>query len=255
LINKRRYYYRTDRCELYKGDCLEVMKDLIDNGIKVDMILTDPPYGTTQCKWDSIIPFEPMWERIDKINKENGCIALFGSEPFSSMLRCSNIKHYKYDWYWDKVRGVGFLNAKKQPMKNIETISIFYNKPPIYNPQMRDRDKPRVSKNNNSQEVYGKAKDNFTGDTLDKKYPITLLTYSKSAKEDMIYHNSQKPVNLLEYLIYTYTNENELVLDFTMGSGSTGVACMNTGRRFIGIEKEDKYCKIAQERIESELKY
>ena len=140
-------------------------------------------------------------------------------------------------------------------MKNIETISIFYNKPPTYNPQMRNRDKPRLSKNNNSQEVYGKAKDNFTGDTLDKKYPITLLTYSKSAKEDMIYHNSQKPVNLLEYLIYTYTNENELVLDFTMGSGSTGVACMNTGRRFIGIEKEDKYCKIAQERIESTLKY
>ena len=101
-------YYKTDRCELYKGDCLEVMKDLIDNGIKVDMILTDPPYGTTQCKRGSIIPFEPMWERIDKINKENGCIALFGSEPFSSMLRCSNIKHYKYDWYWDKVRGVGF---------------------------------------------------------------------------------------------------------------------------------------------------
>lgn len=120
---------------------------------------------------------------------------------------------------------------------------------------MRDRDKPRVSKNNNSQEVYRKAKDNFIGDTLDKKYPITLLTYSKSAKKDMMYHSSQKPVDLLEYLIHTYTNEDDLVLDFTMGSGSTGVACMNTGRRFIGIEKEDKYCKIAQERIESELKY
>ena len=225
------------------------MDELIKNNIKVDAIITDPPYGTTQCKWDSIIPFESMWERINKINKENGCIALFGSEPFSSMLRCSNIKHYKYDWYWDKVRGVGFLNAKKQPMKNIETISIFYNKPPTYNPQMRNRDKPRISKNNNSQEVYGKAKDNFTGDTLDKKYPITLLTYSKSAKEDMMYHSSQKPVDLLEYLIRTYTNENEIVLDFTMGSGSTGIACINTNRIFIGIELNNTYCKVAKNRI------
>ena len=225
------------------------MDELIKYNIKVDAIITDPPYGTTQCKWDSIIPFESMWERINKINKENGCIALFGSEPFSSMLRCSNIKHYKYDWYWDKVRGVGFLNAKKQPMKNIETISIFYNKPPTYNPQMRNRDKPRISKNNNSQEVYGKAKDNFTGDTLDKKYPITLLTYSKSAKEDMMYHSSQKPVDLLEYLIRTYTNENEIVLDFTMGSGSTGIACINTNRIFIGIELNNTYCKVAKNRI------
>lgn len=139
-------------------------------------------------------------------------------------------------------------------MKNIETISIFYNKPPTYNPQMRNRDKPRLSKNNNSQEVYGKAKDNFTGDTLDKKYPITLLTYSKSAKEDMMYHSSQKPVDLLEYLIRTYTNENEIVLDFTMGSGSTGIACINTNRIFIGIELNNTYCKVAKNRICDEIK-
>lgn len=235
---------------LKNGDCLEVMDKLIEQDIKMDMILTDIPYGTTQCKWDSVIPFESMWERINKLIKNNGCIALFGSEPFSSMLRCSNIKNYKYDWYWDKIRGVGFLNAKKQPMKSIETISIFYNKPCTYNPQMREREKSRVSKNNNSQEVYGKAQDNFVGKKLDKKYPVTLLTYSKSAKEEMMYHSSQKPIDLLEYLILTYTNENETVLDFTMGSGSTGVACINANRNFYGIELDDTYFEIANKRIE-----
>jgi len=246
-------YYKTDRCQLYQGDCLQVMQELINQGIKVDAVITDPPYGTTQCKWDNIIPFEPMWNCINNIIKTNAAICLFGSEPFSSQLRCSNIKNYKYDWYWDKIRGVGFLNAKKQPMKSIETISVFYNKPPTYNPQMRDRDKPRISKNNNSQEVYGKAQDDFKGDTLDKKYPVTLLTYSKSAKEDMMYHNSQKPVNLLEYFIRTYTNEGDTVLDFTMGSGSTGVACMNTNRKFIGVELDSTYCDIANKRIHKSI--
>jgi len=226
------------------------MDSLVKQGIKVDMILTDPPYGTTQCKWDSVISLEDMWNKINKLIKPNGCIALFGSEPFSSRLRCSNLKNYKYDWYWNKIRGVGFLNAKKQPMKSVETISIFYGKPPTYNPQMRKREKPRTSKNNNSQEVYGKAQDNFIGDVLDKKYPVTLITYSKSAKEDMMYHNSQKPVDLLEYLIYTYTNDGETVLDFTMGSGSTGVACVNTNRKFIGIELDTTYCEIADKRIQ-----
>jgi site-specific DNA-methyltransferase (adenine-specific) len=229
------------------------MDKLIEQGIKVDMILTDPPYGTTACKWDSVIPFDKMWDRIHKLSNDNTPIVLFGSEPYSSYLRTSNIKQYKYDWYWDKVRGVGHLNAKKQPMKNIETISVFYNKPPTYNPQMRQRDKPRVSRNNNTQEVYGRSQDNFVGETLDKKYPLTLLTYSKSAKEDMMYHSSQKPVNLLEYLIFTYTNEGDTVLDFTMGSGSTGVACKNTERKFIGIELDDTYFKIAEERIEGNI--
>ena len=213
------------------------------------MVLTDPPYGTTQCKWDSIIPFDAMWSKIDKLSNINTPTILFGSEPYSSLLRTSNIKQYKYDWYWDKVRGVGHLNAKKQPMKNIETISVFYNKQPTYNPQMRERDKPRVSRNNNTQEIYGKSQDNFVGEILDKKYPLTLLTYSKSAKEDMMYHSSQKPVDLLEYLILTYTNEGETVLDFTMGSGSTGVACRKTGRKFIGIELDNTYFEIAKQRI------
>ena len=244
----------TDKYKLYNGDCLEIMDILIDEGVKFDMILTDPPFGTTACKWDSVIPFGKMWERINKLIKINGAICLFGSEPFSSKLRMSNIKNYKYDWYWDKVRGVGHLNAKKRPMMCIEDIMVFYKKQCIYNPQMRHRDKPRLSMNNATQQVYGKSKKDFKGDTLDKKYPINLITFSKSAQKDMILHPTQKPVDLLEYLIKTYTNENELVLDFTMGSGSTGVACMNTNRRFIGIELDEKYFNIAKERIENNVK-
>ena len=224
------------------------MKDIPDGS--VDLVLCDLPYGTTQCKWDTVIPFKSLWKQYNRIIKDNGAIVLFGSEPFSSLLRISNLENYKYDWYWDKIRGVGHLNAKKQPMKNVETISVFYKKQCLYNPQMRDRDKPRVSKNNNTQQVFGKSQDNFIGETLNKKYPITLLTYSKSSQEDMKYHNSQKPVALLEYLIQTYTNEGETVLDNCMGSGSTGVACMNTKRKFIGIELDDTYFGIAKNRIE-----
>ena len=222
--------------KLYQGDCLEVMDKLIEEGINVDMILTDPPYGTTACKWDSVIPLDEMWERINKLIKPNGAICLFGNEPFSSKLKMSNIKNYKYDWKWNKVRGVGHLNAKKRPMMCIEDIMVFYKKQCIYNPQMRHRDKPRLSMNNATQQVNGKSKKDFKGDTLDKKYPINLITFSKSSQKDMTLHPTQKPVDLLEYLIKTYTNEGDLVLDFTMGSGSTGVACMNLNRRFIGIE-------------------
>ena len=186
----------------------------------------------------------------ERVIKDNGAIVLFGSEPFSSCLRMSNLRDYKYDWYWDKIRGVGHLNAKKQPMKNIETISVFYKTQCLYNPQMRYRDKPRISKNNNTQNVFGKSQDNFIGKTLNEKYPITLLSYSKSSQSDMKYHSSQKPVPLLEYLIKTYTNEGEVVLDNCMGSGSTGVACVNTNRKFIGIELDDTYFEIAKNRIE-----
>ena len=240
--------------KLYNGDCLKVMDELINEGIKVDAIICDPPYGTTACKWDSIIPLDKMWERLNKLIKPNGAIVLFGSEPFSSSLRISNIKNYKYDWKWDKVRGVGHLNAKRRPMMCIEDIMIFYNKQCIYNPQMRERDKPRQSMNNATQQVYGKSKENFKGEKLNKKYPINLITFSKSSQNDMIFHPTQKPVDLLEYLIKTYTNEGELVLDFTMGSGSTGVACMNTDRKFIGIELDESYFNIAKERIENSVK-
>ncbi len=236
-----------ENIELLHGDCLELMKDIPDKS--VDMILCDLPYGTTKCKWDNIIPFEPLWGQYNRIIKDNGVIVLFGSEPFSSTLRMSNIKNYKYDWKWDKVRGVGHLNAKKRPMMCIEDIMVFYKKQCKYNPQMRDRDKPRISKNNATQEVYGKTNKNFVGDTLDKKYPLNLITFSKSSQKDMLLHPTQKPVALLEYLIKTYTNEGETVLDNCMGSGSTGIACINTNRRFIGIEKDDKYFEIAKNRI------
>ena len=239
----------TENYKLYHGDCLKVMDLLIEQGIKVDTIITDLPYGTTQCKWDTVIPFDKMWERLNKLTKLNSAIVLFGSEPFSSALRMSNIKNYKYDWKWDKVRGVGHLNAKRRPMMCIEDIMIFYNKQCIYNPQMRERDKPRQSMNNATQQVYGKSKENFKGEKLNKKYPINLITFSKSSQNDMIFHPTQKPVDLLEYLIKTYTNENDLVLDFTMGSGSTGVACLNTNRRFIGIELDENYFNISVNRI------
>ena len=203
--------------------------------------------GTTACKWDTVIPFDEMWLRLNKLIKPNGAIVLFGSEPFSSALRMSNIKNYKYDWVWDKVRGVGHLNAKKRPMMCTENIIVF-NEKGLYNPQMRERDKPRKSQNKSTQKVYGKSQDKFDGKVLDKKYPINLITFSKSDMTKNKHHPTQKPVPLMEYLIKTYTNENETVLDFTMGSGTTGVACVNLNRDFIGIEKDENYYKIGVER-------
>lgn len=244
-------YYKDEYIELYQGDCLEIMDELISKNVKFDAIITDPPYGTTQCKWDEIIKFEDMWSRIFKLSENDTPFVLFGNEPFSSKLRLSNLKMYKYDWKWDKVRGVGHLNAKKRPMMCIEDIIVFYNKQPEYNPQMREREKPRLSRNNPTQEVYGKSQENFIGETLDKKYPINLITFSKSSQEDMIYHPTQKPLDLIEYLINTYTNENDLILDFTCGSGTTLVAAKNLKRKAIGIELDEKYCEIAKQRLEN----
>jgi len=236
---------------LIKGECLEVMKT-IESG-SVDAIITDPPYGTTACKWDSVIDFELMWEQLNRIIKPNGAIVLFGSEPFSSALRMSNIKNYKYDWIWEKTQATGHLNAKKQPLRSNELISVFYNKQCIYNPQKTQGHKPmntgvRKLSVQNKTEVYGKAtKELPLGGNTDR-YPRTNIVF-KSDKQKNYKHPTQKPVSLMEYLIKTYTNENETVLDFTMGSGSTGVAAQNTSRNFIGIEMDDKYFDIATERI------
>ena len=232
--------------ELWHGDCLEIMDMLIDTGIQVDMILTDPPYGTTKCKWDNIISFQDMWEKINKIAKENAAIVLFGNEPFSSNLRVSNIKKYRYDWTWYKSSCSNFLNANKQPFFKTENISVFYKKQPTYNPQ-KSKGKPyKTSKHDWSptQQKYGVGK---IAEVVNEgeRFPDTVLNY-KSVKG---LHPTQKPVDLLEYLIKTYTNEGELVLDFTMGSGSTGVACVNTNRKFIGIELDDTYFEIAKNRI------
>lgn len=240
--------------KLLQGDCLELMKDIPDGS--VDMCLTDPPYGTTACKWDSVIPFEPMWEQLKRIVKPNGAIALFGSEPFSSALRMSNIKMFKYDWIWDKITARGHLVAKKRPMCQHEIISIFYSSAGNYRPQMT---KKEHAQNGSSMESSrssicgGRTTKMAEGIIREFSYPKTILKYSISLGGGRL-HPTQKPVSLLEYLIKTYTQEGELVLDFTMGSGSTGVACVNLARSFIGIEKDPEYFQIARNRIKEAMR-
>lgn len=238
---------------LMHGDCLELMKEIPDDS--VDMILTDPPYGITACKWDITIPFEPMWKQLNRIIKDNGAICLFGNEPFSSILRSSNIKNYKYDWYWNKTTPTGFLNAKKQPLRRVETISVFYSKQPTYNPQKTYGHKRKVSTAKhklNSKETENYKEHKLTNYDSTERYPTQVLEF-KSDKQKSALHPTQKPVELLEYLIKTYTTENETVLDFTMGSGSTGVACVNTNRNFSGIELDDTYFEKAKKRIEDTI--
>jgi len=238
--------------DLYNGECLEVMDELIEKGIKVDAIITDPPYGTTACKWDSIIPFDEMWLRLNKLIKPNGAIVLFGSEPFSSKLRLSNLDMYKYDWKWEKSKATLFTLAKKRPLKSDEDIIIFYKKQPIYNPQM-SKGTPYKGRNNVSE--YKQVSESWNikagcrNDNNGERYPRTNIKIPNENKKGQ--HPTQKPVALMEYLIKTYTNEDELVLDFTMGSGTTGVACKNTNRNFIGIELDKDYFKIAKDRIEN----
>lgn len=235
--------------KLYQGDCLEVMKEIPDKS--VDMILTDPPYGTTACKWDSIIPFEPMWEQLNRIIKPNSAIVLFGSEPFSSALRMSNIKNYKYDWIWDKKFAGNFALSKYQPQKIHENVIVFSQKSHNYYPIMIKRDTPIKLGGNKCQSESSKisyAKEEYNGKIYKEKYPESIIHISNRSEKRGL-HPTQKPVALLEYLIKTYTIEGETVLDFTMGSGSTGVACKNLNRNFIGIELDVDYFNIAKERI------
>ena len=247
--------------KLYNEDCLIAMDRMIEDGVKVDTIITDPPYQITACKWDSVIDFELMWERLNKLIKDNGAIVLFGSEPFSSALRMSNIKNYKYDWIWDRVSPSGFLNANLMPMKRHEIISVFVNKgKPTYNKQMEKRNPNANSlgkkenyskgKGNVNPKVYGNINDKkIISYNEDLRNPTTIIHFSKGNNRHSL-HPTQKPVALMEYLIKTYTNEGETVLDFTMGSGTTGVACKNLNRDFIGIELDKDYFEIAKERIE-----
>ena len=234
--------------QLYSGDCLELMKNIPDGS--VDLVLTDPPYGTTACKWDSVIPFKPMWEQLNRIIKPNGAICLFGSEPFSSALRMSNINNFKYDWIWEKTKASGHLNAKIMPLKAHEIISVFSKEKCVYYPQgltlVNKIQKKKDTKTTlgNGYSSYGK--NNKTTVQSVGGYPRSVLKFSKPSKT---FHPTQKPIALLEYLVKTYTNEGETVLDFTMGSGSTGVACINTNRNFIGIELDKGYFDIAEKRI------
>lgn len=233
---------------LYQGDCLDILPTLPDES--VDAIITDPPYGTTACKWDAVIPFEPMWEQLRRVIKPGGAIVLFSSEPFSSALRMSNIQEYKYDWVWDKKIPSGMSYARYQPMRQTECISVFSSGSTPYYPQMVKRDKPIKSGGTKYSETAPIAhKDAGFKKEYKLKHPTTLLRFDKIRRGSV--HPTQKPVALLEYLIRTYTNEGETVLDFTMGSGTTGVAAVNTGRDFIGIELDEGYYNIACERIKN----
>lgn len=231
----------------YNADCMDIMRDIPDQSI--DLILCDLPYGTTACKWDVILPFESLWEQYKRIIKDNGAIVLFGAEPFSSMLRISNLEMYKYDWIWDKIKGTGFLNAKKQPMRNHEIISVFYKRQCTYNPQ-KTAGHPRkvTSRSKNLQtEVYGFMNKDYQYDSTER-YPRSIQVFSTDTQNSSI-HPTQKPVSLCEYLIRTYSNENDIVLDNCMGSGTTGIASINSNRKFIGIEKNEAYFNEAMKRL------
>jgi len=242
--------------KIYNEDCLEGMKRIADKSI--DMILCDLPYGTTACKWDSIIPFEPLWEQYNRIIKDNGAICLFGNEPFTSELIHSNLKGFKYRWDWNKKIPSGMGYAKYRPMQQTEDISVFTKngEKTIYYPQMIKRDKPIKSGGNTIQAgVYSGFKCMGEGKEYKKTYeyknPVTLIEFDKIRKGSK--HPTQKPIALLEYLILTYTLEGEIVLDNCIGSGTTAIACINTGRNYIGFELDKHYCDIANERIQKAL--
>ena len=241
--------------DLRQGDCLELMKQIPDGS--VDMILCDLPYGTTANKWDSCIPFDAMWKQYDRVIKDNGAILLFSDEPFTSQLVNSNLKRFRYKWIWDKERGSNFQNARFMPMKCHEEILVFYKRKPTYNPQFWFS-KPYATKEKaRAREIEGLSGGSAskictsTISTDGKRYPLSILRFKRDSSR---IHPTQKLVPLLEYLIKTYSNPGELVLDNCMGSGSTGVACVNTDRNFIGIELDQGYFEIAQKRIDEALK-
>ena len=252
---KQYEYYKTDLGFLYYGDCLEILSELE----QIDMVLCDLPYGKTQNKWDIIIPFEKMWDSLDSIVKENGAIIFTATNPFAAELICSNRKMFRYDLVWRKIgKATGFLNANRMPLRNHELVLIFYKKLPTYNPQ-KTKGTPSHSKfcggshsrgrkqtNNN----YGKFDQSHQSAPTTDKFPLSILSFSSVHPP---IHPTQKPVTLMEYLIKTYTNENEIVLDFACGSGTTGVACERLNRKYILIEKEEEYCEIAKQRIAREI--
>jgi site-specific DNA-methyltransferase (adenine-specific) len=236
--------------ELYNIDCLIGMKNIPDKSI--DLILADLPYGITQCQWDSVISLDKLWEQYERIIKPNGAIILFGSQPFTSALIMSNPKMFRYDIVWDKVnRYTGYGNSKKMPLRRHESILVFYKKLPTYNPQMTDG-KPYIAKRTGKKpEVYvsgGLSPVTTVNDG--KRYPHSILSIKADNKKEKGLHPTQKPIAILEYLIKTYTNENQIVLDNTMGSGSTGIACLNTNRHFIGMELDKDIFQTAKDRIE-----
>jgi len=250
--------------QLHHGDCLEIMPTLEAGSF--DAIIADLPYGTTACKWDTVIPFAPLWREYKRLIKPRGAIVLFGSQPFTSLLVTSNLEWFRYDWYWQKDKGSNFLFGNKQPMKVIETISVFYEEQPTYNPQKTinpNGPSKRHLSFNTSNGNSDRAKDimpnmpamPIAGKSYeaDKLLPKQLIYFAREQRDKQ--HPTQKPVALLEYLVRTYTNPGDVVLDNTMGSGTTMVACIQTGRRGVGIEKEAKYFEIARDRIEATIQW
>ena len=240
--------------KIYNEDCLEGMKRIPDKS--VDMILCDLPYGTTACKWDTIIPFEPLWEQYGRVIKDNGAIVLTASQPFTSVLISSNLKGYKYNWVWEKSKASNFVQVKNQPLKNFEDVCVFTRdgKKADYYPQMTEGEpyKPRVGKKKT--EVYNEIPNHtFRNGSKGPRYPKALQYFKTSESEGKVYHPTQKPVALFEYLIRTYTNENETILDNCMGSGTTAIACINTNRNYIGFELDETYYNLANERIAKHL--
>jgi len=237
---------------LMLGDCLERMKEIPDGS--VDMVMCDLPYGTTACKWDSVIPFEPLWAQYRRACKHNAAIVLTASQPFTSALVMSNTENWKHSWVWDKGVGVNFMHAKRQPLKTTEDVMVFCFGTPRYFPQMTPKDKPTKKSNNVMGESSGylvnAADQRYVGKVYTESYPEMILSFSSRSAGSRGLHPTQKPVALMEYLITTYTNKGETVLDNTMGSGTTGVACVNTNRNFIGIERDEGYFNIAKKRIE-----
>lgn len=231
--------------ELYNDDCLEILPTLADNS--VDMLCVDLPYGTTACKWDSIIPLDKLWKEYNRICKIDAAMVFTASQPFTTILASSNIENLRYEWIWEKPQGTNPMNAKIMPLKSHENILVFYRSKPTYNPQMWYSTPYSGFSSSTSKigEVYGNQQSKHRDNPNGSRYPKTVLKY----KQEKGLHPTQKPVSLMEYLIKTYTNEGETVLDNCMGSGTTGIACKNLNRKFIGIEKDDKYFKISQERL------
>lgn len=241
--------------QLYNGDCLEVMDKLIADGVKVDAIITDPPYGTTACKWDSVIPFDKMWKVLQEIKKDNCPILLFSSQPFTTKLISSNINNYSYELIWKKNVPTGMAQAKYRPMKYHEAIQCFYARNTTYNPIPKER--VGVGKACYNYNHYCGDNNHIKMNKIKKLYdpdfvqPSSVLEFNVVPNRNGKLHPTQKPVELMEWIVKTYTNEGDTVLDFTMGSGTTGVACINTNRNFIGIELDKNYFKIAKKRIEN----
>jgi len=232
---------------LLLGDCLDLLPTLTDNS--VDMVLVDLPYGTTACKWDSIIPLDKLWEQYNRICKKDGAMVFTAAQPFTTILAASNLENFRYEWIWEKPQGTNPMNVKVMPLKSHENILVFYRKKPVYNPQMWYSTPYSGFSSNTSKigEVYGSAKSKHRDNPEGSRYPKTVLKF----KQEKGLHPTQKPVEMMEYLIKTYSNEGDVILDNTMGSGTTGVACVNTNRNFIGIEMEENYYKIAEQRISS----